>query len=87
VLIIYALQILAQPKPSGWKHLIAPTPGSDPVRKDEGASAMLGGVFSFSFSFSSGARVSPETIESQYRDAIGALSDRLGTDNWFLGSE
>jgi metaxin len=35
----------------------------------------------------SGVRVSHETISSQYRDAIAALSDRLGTDKWFLGSE
>jgi metaxin len=35
----------------------------------------------------SGVRVSYETIFSQYRDAIAALSDRLGTDKWFLDSE
>ena len=35
----------------------------------------------------SGVRVSYATIISSYRDAIAALSDRLGTDKWFLGSK
>jgi metaxin len=35
----------------------------------------------------SGIRVSYTAIIAQYRDAIAALSDRLGTDKWFLGSE
>ncbi|KAG5654122.1 hypothetical protein H0H81_007174 [Sphagnurus paluster] len=34
----------------------------------------------------SGIRVSTSTIFSQYRDAITALTERLGTDKWFLGS-
>lgn len=35
----------------------------------------------------SGTRVSYAAIIAQYRDAITALSDRLSTDKWFLGSE
>lgn len=35
----------------------------------------------------SGMRISYATIIAQYRDAIAALSDRLGNDKWFLGSE
>jgi metaxin len=35
----------------------------------------------------SGVRISYPTIIAQYRDAIAALSDRLGTDKWFLGSQ
>ena len=27
-----------------------------------------------------------EAIEQQYKDAISSLSERLGTDKWFLGS-
>ncbi|KAK0196883.1 hypothetical protein F5146DRAFT_20186 [Armillaria mellea] len=34
-----------------------------------------------------GARIPRETIHSRYREAIGALSERLGTDKWFLSSE
>jgi len=34
----------------------------------------------------SGTRISHSTIYSQYSDAISALSERLGTDKWFLGS-
>ncbi|GLB34736.1 putative glutathione S-transferase, C-terminal domain [Lyophyllum shimeji] len=34
----------------------------------------------------SGIRVPHATIFAQYREAIAALSDRLGTDKWFLGS-
>lgn len=34
----------------------------------------------------SGVRVSPNAVMTRYRDAISALSERLGTDRWFLGS-
>lgn len=33
-----------------------------------------------------GSRVSHATVQAQYRDAISALAERLGTDKWFLGS-
>ncbi|EAU88788.1 hypothetical protein CC1G_01161 [Coprinopsis cinerea okayama7 len=33
-----------------------------------------------------GTRVNPTAIISQYREAIVSLSERLGTDKWFLGS-
>ncbi|KAI0341628.1 hypothetical protein BDW22DRAFT_1358457 [Trametopsis cervina] len=33
-----------------------------------------------------GVRLDLTSIELQYKDAIAALSDRLGTDRWFLGS-
>jgi metaxin len=33
-----------------------------------------------------GARVNPTAVLSQYREAIASLSERLGTDKWFLGS-
>ncbi|KAI0748629.1 hypothetical protein C8Q80DRAFT_1271010 [Daedaleopsis nitida] len=33
-----------------------------------------------------GTHVNTEAIEHQYRDAIASLSERLGTDKWFLGS-
>ncbi|KAG6865931.1 hypothetical protein C0991_010432 [Blastosporella zonata] len=33
-----------------------------------------------------GARISYDTVFARYRDAIAALSDRLATDKWFLGS-
>ena len=34
----------------------------------------------------SGIRVSSNTLMTPYREAIAALSERLGTDHWFLGS-
>ncbi|KAF8623570.1 hypothetical protein AX15_006338 [Amanita polypyramis BW_CC] len=34
----------------------------------------------------SGIRISSSALMTQYRDAIAALSERLGTDRWFLGS-
>ena len=34
----------------------------------------------------SGIRVSSSALMIQYREAIAALSERLGTDYWFLGS-
>ncbi|KAF8743648.1 hypothetical protein AX14_001702 [Amanita brunnescens Koide BX004] len=34
----------------------------------------------------SGIRVSSSALMIQYREAIAALSERLGTDHWFLGS-
>ncbi|GBE81765.1 hypothetical protein SCP_0401380 [Sparassis crispa] len=33
-----------------------------------------------------GSHVDRATIELQYREAIASLSERLGTDKWFLGS-
>ncbi|KAI1791648.1 hypothetical protein LXA43DRAFT_919958 [Ganoderma leucocontextum] len=33
-----------------------------------------------------GTHVNVDAIEQQYKEAIGSLSERLGTDKWFLGS-
>jgi metaxin len=44
----------------------------------------LSGLSSFLPPF--GTRVSTPAILSSYRDAIASLSERLGTDKWFLGS-
>ena len=33
-----------------------------------------------------GAHVDVAAVEQQYKDAISSLSERLGTDKWFLGS-
>ncbi|KAM5538057.1 hypothetical protein V8D89_008254 [Ganoderma adspersum] len=33
-----------------------------------------------------GTHVDVEAVEQQYKEAIGSLSERLGTDKWFLGS-
>lgn len=33
-----------------------------------------------------GVHLDLEAIETKYQEAIAALSDRLGTDRWFLGS-
>ncbi|KAJ7582984.1 hypothetical protein C8J56DRAFT_1005856 [Mycena floridula] len=34
-----------------------------------------------------GTRISSEAIHSRYQEAVGALSDRLGNNKWFLGSQ
>ncbi|KAF8891230.1 hypothetical protein BD779DRAFT_1468831 [Infundibulicybe gibba] len=33
-----------------------------------------------------GTRVAPGVVDAKFRDAVGALSDRLGTDKWLLNS-
>ena len=34
-----------------------------------------------------GVHLDRNALELQYKDAIASLSERLGTDKWFLGSE
>lgn len=33
-----------------------------------------------------GSRIDPGIVEERYKEAISSLSERLGTDKWFLGS-
>ncbi len=35
---------------------------------------------------SSGVRINTTSVMSRYKEAISSLSQRLGTDKWFLGS-
>lgn len=48
--------------------------------------APLTGFLSFIPPPADGIRVNTPAVLSAYRDAISALSERLGTDKWFLGS-
>ncbi|KAK0455217.1 uncharacterized protein EV420DRAFT_1554777, partial [Desarmillaria tabescens] len=47
--------------------------------------ALLSGLTSLFPPF--GTRIPRKAIQSRYWDAIGALSERLGTDKWFLSSK
>ncbi|PBK78395.1 hypothetical protein ARMSODRAFT_1077960 [Armillaria solidipes] len=64
---------LAETKTRPIESILAPPP------------APLSGLTSLFPPF--GARIPREAIQSRYREAIGALSERLGTDKWFLSSE
>jgi len=42
----------------------------------------------FTYPFPSfGANIDPAAVHARYAEAVAALSDRLATDKWFLGSE
>lgn len=62
----------SKPAASSLQSIVSPPP------------APLTGFASLLPSF--GTRVSRPAITSQYVEAIASLSERLGTDNWFLGS-
>ena len=81
-------QILFQPKPSPLRLLLL---APNAISSNEILPAILSpppapltGLSSFLPPF--GTRPPRDNILSQYRDAIVSLSERLGTDNWFLGS-
>jgi len=86
--IVHATLILYQPPPSYLRSILFPsstTPLSETLQKIlSPPPAPLSGLCSFLPPF--GTRVSTPAILSSYRDAIGSLSQRLGTDKWFLGS-
>ena len=71
-------QELANPVPMTFSSLLSPPQSgesNDPP-------------LTFAFSLPSfGKRVSIVDIELQYSEAITSLSDRLGKDQWFLGSQ
>ncbi|KAF5330931.1 hypothetical protein D9619_005380 [Psilocybe cf. subviscida] len=86
--VVHAALILSQPQPSIFYSLLFPSakpPYSDSLQKIlSPPPASLTGLCSFIPP--QGTRVNTIAILSQYRDAISALSERLGTDTWFLGS-
>jgi metaxin len=87
MLYVICLKILAQPRPSYLHTLLFPPPKSDahPLASLlTPPPAPLTGYFSLLPQW--GARISREAVMTQYREAIAALSERLGTDKWFLGS-
>ena len=81
-------QILYQTPPSYLHSILFPSstpPLSESLQKIlSPPPAPLSGLSSFLPPF--GTRVSTSAILSSYRDAIASLSERLGTDEWFLGS-
>jgi len=86
--IVHATLILYQAPPSYLHSILFPSstpPLSESLQKIlSPPPAPLSGLSSFLPPF--GTRVSTSAILSSYRDAIASLSERLGTDKWFLGS-
>jgi len=83
---VHAALLLAQKRPTSFLQLISPDPvAGRPVETFlNPPPAPLSGLGSLIPPY--GARVSASTVELQYREAISSLSQRLGTDKWFLGS-
>ncbi|KAJ3513876.1 hypothetical protein NLJ89_g2709 [Agrocybe chaxingu] len=86
--IVHAALIISQPAPSYLHSLIFPTskpPVSESLQKILAAPpAPLTGFCSLIPPI--GARINTTSIISQYKEAVSSLSQRLGTDKWFLGS-
>ncbi|KAF9036625.1 hypothetical protein BJ165DRAFT_1532743 [Panaeolus papilionaceus] len=86
--VVHAALMLAQPVPSFLESLIYPpstTPLNESLQKVLAQPpAPLTGLSSIIPPM--GTRVNTTAILVQYKDAITSLSERLGTDKWFLGS-
>ncbi|KXN92268.1 hypothetical protein AN958_08721 [Leucoagaricus sp. SymC.cos] len=85
---VHAALTLAQPKPSYLHTLLFP-PSKPDIHHPLALlltppPAPLTGYFSLLPQW--GTRISRGAVMTQYREAIAALSERLGTDKWFLGS-
>ncbi|RPD66641.1 hypothetical protein L226DRAFT_479461 [Lentinus tigrinus ALCF2SS1-7] len=83
---VHAALVLNQPSPSSLLSLLSPY-----QHKARPLEAVLPHPPAPLFGISSllppyGTHVDVDAIELQYRDAIASLSERLGTDKWFLGS-
>ncbi|TFK76230.1 hypothetical protein BDN72DRAFT_830778 [Pluteus cervinus] len=83
---VHAALILVQPGPSYFQTLLFPDENTTHPLQTllNPPPAPLTGLSSIVPA--SGTRISQTSIEIQYREAIAALSERLGTDKWFLGS-
>ncbi|KAI0253535.1 hypothetical protein BJV78DRAFT_1280863 [Lactifluus subvellereus] len=85
---VHAALALAQPPPSFFYYSVLQLPPSTTQRPVETIlmppPAPLSGFSSPLPPY--GAHFSPNAITARYRDAIAALSERLGHDDWFLGS-
>ncbi|KAJ3573443.1 hypothetical protein NP233_g2439 [Leucocoprinus birnbaumii] len=86
--VVHAALILAQEKPSYLHTVLFPLAKSDAhhplATLTTPPPAPLTGYFSLLPQW--GTRISRPAIMTRYREAIAALSERLGTDKWFLGS-
>ncbi|PPQ93275.1 hypothetical protein CVT25_015273 [Psilocybe cyanescens] len=86
--VVHAALLISNPTPSYLYSILFPTsapPVSESLQKllSPPPSPLTGLC---SFIPPSGTRINTPAVLSQYKDAIASLSDRLGTDNWFLGS-
>ncbi|RXW19632.1 hypothetical protein EST38_g6213 [Candolleomyces aberdarensis] len=92
---VHAALIISQPQSASLLHLLGFGYSSPSQAGSKSASpalqtilspppAPLSGFTSLLPSF--GARVNYASVNSQYIEAIASLSERLGTDQWFLGS-
>ncbi|KAF9484683.1 hypothetical protein BDN70DRAFT_989391 [Pholiota conissans] len=92
--VVHAALLISQPKPSYLHSLLFPKPSAPASESLQKLllppPAPLTGLLTFlppAAVPSSGAiRVNTPAVLSSYRDAVSALSERLGTDKWFLGS-
>ncbi|KAI0261330.1 hypothetical protein BC834DRAFT_845610 [Gloeopeniophorella convolvens] len=86
---VQAALTLAQPEPSFLLHSVLQLPSPTVPRPLETMlsppPAPLSGLASLLPPYG-GPRVAPAAIAARYREAIAALSERLGTDEWLLGS-
>ncbi|KAF8912040.1 hypothetical protein CPB84DRAFT_1742680 [Gymnopilus junonius] len=86
--VVHAALLISQPQPSYIHALLFPSikpPVSESLQKVlPQPPAPLTGLSSFLPPI--GVRINTSAILSEYRDAVASLSDRLGTDKWFLGS-
>lgn len=86
--VVHAALILAQPKPSYLHTLLFPSSKSEThhplATLLTPPPPPLTGYLSLLPPW--GTRISRQAVMTRYREAIAALSDRLGSDNWFLGS-
>ncbi|KAK0483856.1 hypothetical protein IW261DRAFT_1550159 [Armillaria novae-zelandiae] len=80
---VHAALLLVQPPPARFSLADTKTRAIESVLAPP--PAPLSGLTSLLPPF--GTRVPREAVQSRYREAIGALSERLGTDKWFLSSE
>jgi metaxin len=86
---VHAALILSQPQPSFLTSLLTQ---DTPTSHGRPLSTLLSPPPAPFSGISSlfppdGTRISITSIELQYKEAIASLSERLGTDKWFLGSE
>ncbi|KAI8982850.1 hypothetical protein BD414DRAFT_491338 [Trametes punicea] len=83
---VHAALVLHQPSSTSFLNLLSPYQSK--LRPLEAVvthpPAPLFGISSLLPSY--GTHVDVDTIEHQYKEAISSLSERLGTDRWFLGS-
>jgi len=85
---VHAAMILAEPPKSLLNKLTSPPSSQSPTHSLSVIFAQPLAPFSGLSSIlpPSGTQVDASGVFAEYRDAVVALSDRLGEDRWFLGS-